>query len=397
MTQEIRHTVRQRDNSTVLLAGEIAYADSNTIKVGDGEKTFAQLPSFASNNSLADNSTMSTDASNKLQVLGTVNKNSSDSSSVVFDWIGTTQQYTDQQIATAHPDWLCFITDDLSGGSASMMYTKAEIDAFLSDKADGQGAAVMVSGDQSVEGNKTFLNSNIRTKSTQIDSTATPAETEYLQNVMAFDKNGKRISCLETYHHTDGTICLGLNACVNINGSNVYSPVIKTCISQDGQTKWTDAGQKPTSTYANDNQIATTSHVMDVLKAIYPVGAIYIGTQSTCPMSAFFGTWSLVSSGRALWTGTGSNGNTTIAAGLPNITGDFAKNEGEYHRIPIRNSSGAFTAASGTYYSHDIDGGWYDGALNGVKIDASRSSSIYGNSTTVQPPAYVVNVWRRTA
>ena len=32
-----------------------------------------------------------------------------------------------------------------------------------------------------------------------------------------------------------------------------------------------------------------------------------------------------------------------------------------------------------------------------INFDASRSSSIYGNSTTVQPPAYVVYMWKRTA
>ena len=30
-------------------------------------------------------------------------------------------------------------------------------------------------------------------------------------------------------------------------------------------------------------------------------------------------------------------------------------------------------------------------------IDASRSSAIYGKSTTVQPPAYALIAWRRTA
>ena len=30
-------------------------------------------------------------------------------------------------------------------------------------------------------------------------------------------------------------------------------------------------------------------------------------------------------------------------------------------------------------------------------FDASLSNSIYGNSTTVQPPALVVNIWKRTA
>ena len=268
------------------------------------------------------------------------------------------------------------------------MYTKAEIDSFLISKADGQGSAVMTSGDQSIEGYKTFIGNNcIRAKSTVIDSTTTPANTEYLQNVVSFDKGNRRIGCLETYHNTDGSVGIGLNASVNINGSNVYSPVIGTYISQDGQSKWTYAST-PSSTTANDNQIATTEHVINVLKAIYPVGAIYIGTQSTCPMSTFFGTWELVSSGRALWTGNGSNANTTIAAGLPNITGT----------LRMSTSSTSFTGAfyqsnSGSGQPWDGQGlGWREGTL-----DASRSSSIYGQSTTVQPPAYVVNVWRRKA
>lgn len=176
-----------------------------------------------------------------------------------------------------------------------------------------------------------------------------------------------------------------MNASVNINGYNIYSPLIGTFISQDGQTKWTYT-TTPSSTTANDNQIATTEHIMNVLKAIYPVGAIYIGTQSTCPMSAFFGTWDLVSSGRALWTGNGSNGNTTIAAGLPNITGNTGGcvNNGT-PRGCFAQSTEVSTAGGGA-------GRFYENSF-----DASRSSSIYGSSTTVQPPAYVVNVWRRTA
>lgn len=151
-------------------------------------------------------------------------------------------------------------------------------------------------------------------------------------------------------------------------------------------------------TIENSEKAASTKFVLDVLEAIYPIGSIYLGTQSECPMAAFFGTWELVAADRSLQ---GSSNNytagTTIEAGLPNITGDFGQNEGEYHRIPIRNASGAFYASAGTYPSHDVDGGWYDGALNGIGFDASRSSTVYGNSDTVQPKAYVVNVWRRTA
>ena len=38
-----------------------------------------------------------------------------------------------------------------------------------------------------------------------------------------------------------------------------------------------------------------------------------------------------------------------------------------------------------------------DNHLNSLHFDASRSSAIYGKSTTVQPPALAVNIWKRTA
>lgn len=140
----------------------------------------------------------------------------------------------------------------------------------------------------------------------------------------------------------------------------------------------------------NSTKIATTAFVVDVLEAIYPVGSLYIGTQNTCPMSAFFGTWELVATDRALWGGNGTNGNTTIAAGLPNITGSII---GSSTRGFASSATGCFTvgALKGTMQTNSPN------ERGNVYMDASRSSSIYGNSNTVQPPAYVVNVWRRTA
>jgi hypothetical protein len=63
----------------------------------------------------------------------------------------------------------------------------------------------------------------------------------------------------------------------------------------------------------------------DLLKALYPVGSIYIGTQSTCPLATLISgsTWVKVSEGRVLQ-GSDSNHNagTTIEAGLPNVNTD---------------------------------------------------------------------------
>ena len=80
----------------------------------------------------------------------------------------------------------------------------------------------------------------------------------------------------------------------------------------------------------------------------------------------------------------GSGAGTKIAAGLPNITGSFG----------IGDSSG--TTTSGVFYtiasSRWSEGGGKAGSNPNVGFNASRSSSIYGKSTTVQPPSQIVHL-----
>jgi hypothetical protein len=158
------------------------------------------------------------------------------------------------------------------------------------------------------------------------------------------------------------------------------------------------------ATSTNDNSVATTAYVKNILSELYPVGAIYIGTQATCPLATLISgsTWVLVSEGRVLQgADSGHAAGTTINAGLPNITGNLRGVQGgpsaAYNWGFGTNSDGVFSVTQNlTKYNRYA--GEYD-QVNGnvANFDASRSSAIYGNSTTVQPPAYVVNIWRRTA
>lgn len=87
---------------------------------------------------------------------------------------------------------------------------------------------------------------------------------------------------------------------------------------------------------------------------------------------------------KTLW---GADGNLmkVIAPGLPNITGNINTNQN------MLDPYGAFYwGSSGTVYSHAGSG--YQGDVN-IMFDASRSDGIYGNSTTVQPPAISVNIF----
>ena len=146
----------------------------------------------------------------------------------------------------------------------------------------------------------------------------------------------------------------------------------------------------------SDDLYATTAElntaVNTILTSLYPVGSLYIGTQSDCPLATLISgsTWELVAQDRALWGGDGTNANTTIAAGLPNITGTIRSN----FSWASNSATGAFTSS---LIGSSIPGGLNSGNVSDYTLDASRSSSIYGSSTTVQPPAYVVNIWRRTA
>lgn len=76
-----------------------------------------------------------------------------------------------------------------------------------------------------------------------------------------------------------------------------------------------------------------------------------------------------------------------VEAGLPNITGSITVSDSSYKGSL---ASGAFTLSS---YEKDACG-WSDDQTKAVfNFDASRSSSIYGNSTTVQPQSIKLFVY----
>lgn len=90
---------------------------------------------------------------------------------------------------------------------------------------------------------------------------------------------------------------------------------------------------------------------------------------------------------RTLW---GAEDFGYIEAGLPNINGSVSM------------QIGAGSSGPGSLYMNDHGGSWAQRGANGggswsLSINASRSSSIYGNSTTVQPPAVKLRIKTRYA
>lgn len=152
---------------------------------------------------------------------------------------------------------------------------------------------------------------------------------------------------------------------------------------QDGTVKW-------------ETKDIRVKAIVDLL---YPVGTVIAVANDNTPAFTKYGTWEKVGSGRVLWGADSSHpAGTTIEAGLPNITGHdvamWADNDAPFF-------DGAFYAGiPGKSGIRALRYGQY-GTTTKTSVtnmfDASRSNSIYGASDTVQPPAYVVNFWRRTA
>ena len=126
--------------------------------------------------------------------------------------------------------------------------------------------------------------------------------------------------------------------------------------------------------------------------ASYPVGSIFQTVSRTSPAALFGGTWQEIAQNRVLMgAGSGHAAGTTVEAGLPNITGSFVANVYYMYDAKV---SGAFTAgdrlaSTGANIS--------DAHVFKFSLDASKSNAIYGRSSTVQPAAYFVYIWRRVA
>nr|DAI21298.1 MAG TPA: baseplate protein [Caudoviricetes sp.] len=162
---------------------------------------------------------------------------------------------------------------------------------------------------------------------------------------------------------------------------------------------WKDSVQKADlSDYYTREQV---NRLLEAQKlADHPVGSIYQSTDPTSPAALFGGTWEQIASERVLMGASSSHAaGTTVKAGLPNITGSLI--ETKESCSPFRGSK-ASLQSSGALNFVEINTPWggyssSSGSTYDVNFDASRSNPIYGRSSTVQPAAYYVHIWRRVA
>lgn len=235
---------------------------------------------------------------------------------------------------------------------------------------------------------------------------------------MAYTKNvwtDQQVERPRTYTVTknqDNTITLqdafgvatDLGTPVNATNMNHIEDGITQCYTDLVQRKSTESatGNDTTPVYVDATgkvQQCSRSipNTAELLQQVYPVGAIYIGITSTCPLSALFGTWELITGGLTLQQANVTYPvGTEIPAGLPNIKGTFPTIEGAKNCYNLDNFGDVVYLYKRNNSSKvdNTNGGHRDDT---AALDASRGSSVFGQSNTVQPPALAVNIWKRTA
>ena len=143
--------------------------------------------------------------------------------------------------------------------------------------------------------------------------------------------------------------------------------------------------------------------VVRLIDWLLPVGTVRAFVSDIDPNKIYSSqTWVRFADERVLM-GTANNMkiDTTVEAGLPNITGSA--------RPCIRDCGYPLLVDStgGSFYNDKGGGGYGTGNTStntnpnyrgvGLGFDASRSNIIYGSSETVQPPAHYVYYWKRIA
>ena len=142
-----------------------------------------------------------------------VNSNSTNSTTpYVYDWVGTQTEYNTQQIETLHPEWICYITDDIEGGYS--VYTKTETDAIVVHKT----------GDEIISGCKSFSGGNnvsavgiAPINIVDINPDGTTAGTLQYKDIVFGDTNNIRIGVVRAGAYTNNRRQIGLNVCSNTN------------------------------------------------------------------------------------------------------------------------------------------------------------------------------------
>lgn len=331
-----------------------------------------------------DNITIVNSPQNQMQTVGKINQNlANETTPVLYDWVGTLQEYQDQQIELLHPTWICFITDDDGPGVDSGVSifdfkwedkTLDDMRWLRSDTFSWQDGAVYKSAYQHLVSDLYEYNVNlycwasVNTSKIIYTKTETPAV-----NSWTYDNQGRQWKTISTVNNNEIDVLNAPSAEAGPYIRNVAGDLLDITANLGTQHTETIAGTSITYYTGVDGHKICMPDQENAIQTIYNntgVAWFYIldstNIRFKLPRTKFG------------FTGIRNEVGDYVEPGLPNITGGFYGSN-----AAMSGSHGAFVDGTNMYGSNVSPGS----VNNHIILDASRSSSIYGNDTTVQPPA----------
>ena len=378
----------------VLLNGEIAIVDTTSgetrFKVGDGTKRYSQLPfqdaatlaNYVKTTRKINNKALSSDISLTASDVGALPSTTTalkNPHALTFTGAVTGSYDGSAAKSVAIPS----VDSSLSSTSTNAIQNKA-VNTALSGKASTAVATTSANGLMSAS-DKTKLNGiAIGANKTTVDSALSTTSTNPVQN-----KAVK--AALDSKLNTSGGTLTG-----NLTGQYLTGTWLQT-------TRATDLGSTPSKVAVLDGSGWVYSRTLAELKGdigvdtatlvdlFYPIGSIYMSTDTTNPQSRFTGTYWLPIYNRFLL-GAGDTYKAGTMGGEATHTLTRSEIPSHYHDEYLGNDGGPDSAPSG--YS-----GWPNGAYTSDKTwwaTGSKTSPAGGDGAhNNMPPYLAVYMWRR--
>lgn len=378
----------------VLLNGEIIVVDTASgetrFKVGDGAKKYSQLPfqdaatlaNYVKTTRKINNKALSSDISLTASDVGALPSTTTalkNPHALTFTGAVTGSYDGSAAKSVAIPS----VDSSLSSTSTNAIQNKA-VNTALSGKASTAVATTSANGLMSAS-DKTKLNGiAIGANKTTVDSALSTTSTNPVQN-----KAVK--AALDSKLNTSGGTLTG-----NLTGQYLTGTWLQT-------TDATDLGSTPSKVAVLDGSGWVYSRTLAELKSdigvdtatlvdlFYPIGSIYMSTDTTNPQSRFTGTYWLPIYNRFLL-GAGDTYKAGTMGGEATHTLTRYEIPSHYHDEYLGNDGGSDSAPSGysgwpniAYVSHKT---WW---ATGSKTSAAGGDGAHNN----MPPYLAVYMWRR--
>ena len=129
--QLYRGTEAQNDAYTGSIGELTMDTTNNELRIHDGSTAGGHKIGGGSSYTAGDGIDIT---SNIISATGVKNKNTAaGATNPVYDWVGTLAEYTSQAVATNHPEWVCYITDDVEA-TAYQAYTQSQCNNLFVQK-----------------------------------------------------------------------------------------------------------------------------------------------------------------------------------------------------------------------------------------------------------------------